>query len=383
MKKNKKKKKLTKKAKIIILVIILVLIIVLSIFLIIRKATIKVELKNTTININEKVYTTDLIKKVHNGTVVSSKEKINTKKTGKKNVDVRIKNKFNKIIKYKYTVNVIDKEKPKIKVEDKITIEQGTDIDLVKQIEVTDNSKELIIPQVEGEYDINKPGTYELTITAVDSNKNKTTKKIALEVIEKQKNINNGTDNKTFKTRKGYTVKIVDGISYINGIMIVNKSFSVPANYNPGGLTGEFNNAFSAMQQAAQADGIGIWVISGFRSYNTQNTLYNNYAARDGYAAADTYSARPGHSEHQTGLAADINVIDDDFGETLEGKWLHDNAWKYGFILRYTKNGVSETGYKYEPWHYRYVGTELAEKLYNNGNWITMENYYGITSQYS
>ena len=165
--------------------------------------------------------------------------------------------------------------------------------------------------------------------------------------------------------------------------MIVNKSYPIPSSYNPGGLTSEFNNAFSSMQQAAQADGIGIWVISGFRSYNTQNTLYNNYAARDGYAAADTYSARPGHSEHQTGLAADINVIDDDFGETPEGKWLNDNAWKYGFILRYTKDGVGETGYKYEPWHFRYVGTDLATKLYNNGNWITMENYFGITSQYS
>ena len=383
MEKNKKKKKLTKKAKIIILVIALVLIILLSIFLIVRKATIKVELKKTTVNINDKVYTTDLIKKVHNGTVVSSKEKINTKKTGKKKVDIRIKNKFNKIIKYKYTVNVIDKEKPKIKVEDKITIEQGTEIDIIKQIEVTDNSKELIIPKVEGEYDINTPGTYELTITAIDSNKNKTTKKITLEVIEKQQTINNGTDNKTFKTSKGYTVKVVDGISYINGIMIVNKSFSIPANYNPGGLTGEFNSAFSTMQQAAKTDGIGIWVISGFRSYNTQNNLYNNYAARDGYAAADTYSARPGHSEHQTGLAADINVIDDDFGKTPEGKWLHDNAHKYGFILRYPEGKTGETGYKYEPWHFRYVGTDLAGKLYNGGNWITMEDYYGITSQYS
>ena len=136
------------------------------------------------------------------------------------------------------------------------------------------------------------------------------------------------------------------------------------------------------MKSAASSEGINIYVVSGFRSYNTQNTLYNNYVNRDGRDEADTYSARPGHSEHQTGLAADFNMVDDDFEYTAEGKWLNDNAYKYGFILRYPKGKTGETGYIYESWHYRYVGVDLASKLYNGGNWISLESYFGITSQY-
>ena len=136
------------------------------------------------------------------------------------------------------------------------------------------------------------------------------------------------------------------------------------------------------MANAASSAGLSIRVVSGFRSYNTQNNLYNNYVNRDGRAAADTYSARPGHSEHQTGLAADINLVDDSFEYTSEGQWLNNNAYKYGFILRYPKGKTSETGYIYESWHYRYVGVDLATKLYNGGNWISLENYFGITSQY-
>ena len=136
------------------------------------------------------------------------------------------------------------------------------------------------------------------------------------------------------------------------------------------------------MQAAAKADGLNIYISSGFRSYSYQKNLYNNYVNRDGVVAADTYSARAGHSEHQSGLAFDVNTINDSFANTEEGKWLNDNCYKYGFILRYPKGKSDETGYQYEPWHFRYVGVELAEKLYNNGNWITVEDYFGITSKY-
>ena len=103
----------------------------------------------------------------------------------------------------------------------------------------------------------------------------------------------------------------------------------------------------------------------------------------DGKALADTYSARPGHSEHQSGLAIDINMADSAFDSSPEAKWLNDNAYKYGFILRYPKGKDNITGYMYESWHFRYVGTELANKLYNDGNWITLEEYFGIDSKYS
>ena len=137
------------------------------------------------------------------------------------------------------------------------------------------------------------------------------------------------------------------------------------------------------MKEAASNDGLNIYVVSGFRSYWDQNYIYNNYVAWDGQYNADTYSARPGHSEHQTGLAFDLNWVSDEFEYTSEGIWLNNNAYKYGFILRYPKGKTYETGYIYEPWHYRYVGTDLSYKLFNNGNWITIENYFGINSQYN
>ena len=102
----------------------------------------------------------------------------------------------------------------------------------------------------------------------------------------------------------------------------------------------------------------------------------------DGKEKADTYSARAGYSEHQTGLAIDLNSIDMTFDNTDESNWLKDNCYKYGFIIRYPNDKEDITGYMYEPWHIRYVGKNLANVLYNNGDWITLEEYYGIDSKY-
>lgn len=102
----------------------------------------------------------------------------------------------------------------------------------------------------------------------------------------------------------------------------------------------------------------------------------------DGKEAADTYSSRPGHSEHQTGLSFDLNTITNSFINTPECKWVNDNCYKFGYIIRFPKNKEKETGYMYEPWHLRYVGTDLAFKLYNNGDWLSLEDYFGITSTY-
>ena len=172
---------------------------------------------------------------------------------------------------------------------------------------------------------------------------------------------------------KGYEIKRVNGIYYVKGILVANKTYSLPSDYNPGGLLKEFNTAFNKMKADAAKEGISLWVASGFRSYSLQNGLYNQYSASYGKASADTFSARPGHSEHQTGLAADLNQIDQSFG---------NNCYKYGFILRYPQGKQSITGYIYEPWHFRYIGDE-AENLYNNGEWITLEEYLGIDSKYS
>lgn len=168
-------------------------------------------------------------------------------------------------------------------------------------------------------------------------------------------------------------------ITYIDGILIANKTFSLPTDYNPG-VDEEANSALNEMIAAAQQDGIALWVVSGFRSYDTQAAIYSNYVARDGVAAADRYSARAGHSEHQTGLAFDLNSLEQYFGATPEGQWLAAHCWEYGFIIRYQEDKEEITGYMYEPWHVRYLGKETAQKVYESG--LCLEEYLGITSVY-
>lgn len=170
--------------------------------------------------------------------------------------------------------------------------------------------------------------------------------------------------------------------TYINNILIVNKSYPLPKDYRPDNdeLTSETSNAFEKMRVDAQAEGLNLYISSGFRSYEYQAQLYQRYADRDGYEKADTYSARAGYSEHQTGLAFDLNTIDDSFANTPEGKWIAENCWKYGFILRYPKGKEAQTGYQYEPWHLRYLGEDMAKKVYDSG--LCLEEYLGITSQY-
>ena len=144
--------------------------------------------------------------------------------------------------------------------------------------------------------------------------------------------------------------------------------------YGGGQLEKETAEYFKKMSDNAMNEGISIRNVSGYRSYDMQMTLYNNYVKQDGVDNADRYSARAGTSEHQTGLASDINSVSNSFENTDAFKWLSKNAYKYGFILRYPKDKEFITGYMYEPWHYRYVGEDVAKYIYENN--ITYEEYY-------
>ena len=139
--------------------------------------------------------------------------------------------------------------------------------------------------------------------------------------------------------------------------------------------------AFCAyVDECAAEDGYTLKIVSGFRSFETQYVIYWRYVRNDGQKAADTYSARPGHSEHQTGLAMDLNSLKSAFGDTPEGKWLAAHCHEYGFILRYPQGKQNITGYKYESWHIRYVGTDMSYAIHNSG--LTLEEYFGIDSYY-
>ena len=167
-------------------------------------------------------------------------------------------------------------------------------------------------------------------------------------------------------------------------LIICNKYHTLKSNYVPdlvslsgyggGQMERVAAQHFKEMVNAAKKDGISIYNVSGYRSYNTQKDLYNGYVSRNGKAKADTFSARAGTSEHQTGLATDVNYVSDSFAKTDSYKWLSKNSYKYGFILRYPKGKEYITGYKYEPWHYRYVGIDVAKIIYEKN--ITYEEYY-------
>ena len=177
-----------------------------------------------------------------------------------------------------------------------------------------------------------------------------------------------------------HTIEEIDGITYVDGIMIANKTYSLPADYDPG-VHPEAQAAFDKMQAAASEDGISLWILSGYRSYFDQEAIYNRYLQWDTKEVVDTYSSRPGHSDHQTGYTFDVNSLEQSFEHDPAGQWLADNCYKYGFIIRYPKGKEDSTGYMYEPWHIRYIGVEFATKVTTSG--LSLEEYLGITSVYA
>ena len=146
-------------------------------------------------------------------------------------------------------------------------------------------------------------------------------------------------------------------------------------------LRSEAASALTELFDAASSAGYTLRPLSGYRSYSTQVAVYQSEVNAYGRAVADTQSARPGTSEHQTGLAIDIGGggcgIEDCFGDTEEGKWVAANAYKYGFIIRYPEGKQNVTGYRYEPWHVRYVGKDLSIEMNRQGI-LTLEEFFGL-----
>lgn len=216
---------------------------------------------------------------------------------------------------------------------------------------------------------------------------------------------------KTFEIEKSEPDYNTAGINPETGLYIVdnetsmlvyvNKYRELPEGYTPPDLTEpdvlhyspvgdnrrllrkEASEALVSLFEAAETDGLTLVAVSGYRSYERQQAIYASNVASKGQAHADQFSAKPGTSEHQTGLAMDVTVQGNDdvllsqsFGETEAGQYIKENAYQYGFIIRYPEGKETITGYSYEPWHLRYVGKDVATEIYLN-EW-TLEEYFGF-----
>lgn len=178
---------------------------------------------------------------------------------------------------------------------------------------------------------------------------------------------------------------------------LVNKKRGLPSNYIPSDLVNinvpmkierpesrmlrkVASEALTELFNEAYSNGLKLYAASGYRSYITQVNLFKSYAEKHGEEAANRFSAKPGHSEHQTGLTMDVTSesvdfdLVEEFGETIEGKWLNENVHRFGFIIRYPKGTEKITGYIYEPWHLRYLGVDLATSVFESK--LTYDEYW-------
>ncbi len=178
-------------------------------------------------------------------------------------------------------------------------------------------------------------------------------------------------------------------------LVLINKTIRLPASYAPSDLVSideivqitkgemmlrcEAANALDSMNKAAKEGGANIIILSACRSYWSQQATFSSWVGSAGLAAAETFSARPGHSQHQLGTTFDYTSelvnsgLSKDLTETTEGKWMEKNAYKYGFVISYPKGAEASTGYIYEPWHWRYIGVENAKQMVESG--FILEEY--------
>lgn len=243
--------------------------------------------------------------------------------------------------------------------------------------------------------------------TSINENE-KTTSDVSLKDIDENSSTQPSTPKLTLEAVFFNEIAQVDGKQIIqnpeNQLTLVNKVFALPEEYIPGDLVRpdvefSFGNqdveksymrqeAASALEKMfadAKSQEVHLFAVSGYRSYQRQDDNFHNKVNNIGEIEAAKIVAYPGNSEHQTGLAMDISSqsanfrLTEQFGETTEGKWLMENAHRFGFILRYPKGLETITGYIYEPWHYRYVGEKAAMEIYKNQ--ITLEEYFNMVEK--
>ena len=170
---------------------------------------------------------------------------------------------------------------------------------------------------------------------------------------------------------------VENGVTTVGGIVIANKAIKLPPEYgsqlSQDEVTGETYNALMEMNNASDH-----WysIVSGYRSYQSQESVFREWCDLYGFEKASTISSQAGHSEHQTGLTMDLDSLSQSYGDTEEGIWLAENCWRYGFIIRYPKGSEDITGYSYEPWHVRYLGKSTAKLVFDSG--LTLEEFLNV-----
>lgn len=174
-------------------------------------------------------------------------------------------------------------------------------------------------------------------------------------------------------------LEVIDGCTFVDGILIANKTYDLPADYDPGMLD-VTEKAFERMAEDAAEEGYELYIGSGYRSYQSQVESYDSIVLGYSQEYADIISARPGHSEHQTGYTIDCNTIDNTFVEEGVGQWVAQHCPEYGFIVRYPEDKTEITGYAYESWHLRYVGVDAAVEITEQG--LCLEEYLDVDSEY-
>lgn len=280
----------------------------------------------------------------------------------------------------KLKVVVKDTTKPEFtSFSEKIEVAKGNkDFDFKSYFKASDLSNcTLDIDTKDVKFD--KEGDYTAEVTATDAYNNKESKKFTVVVKAEEKAAIASVDNEqkvsgTSQSSSNSSVKPY----YKNGILIVNKKHPVPPGFG-GGVNQTALAAVNRMISDMKAEGLSVdSTTSNYRSYSYQSTLYQNYVNAYGKASADTFSARPGYSEHQTGLAFDLR--EPGGGSLLTNSkatsWVAKNAHKYGLIVRYQSGKEWITGYQAEPWHVRYVG-DIATSIYNSG--LSLEEYLGVS----
>lgn len=304
-----------------------------------------------------------------------------------------------------YEIEIVDNNSPVIEFnEGEITIRAGEEFDYATNIkriyDVVDQDLTVSEEKQNGSYTVEykeyeNENYFDVIIMAYDVNGNESSGSFRVNVekeeieeapqentqeentqeeviVENNQEQNNENNEQTIQQEEENEVEQVQPY-YVNGILLVNKKHAIPRDF--GGYNDEAYQALVRLQNDAYALGYDMSLLSGYRSYDYQKQLYESYVARDGQAAADRYSARPGTSEHQTGLAFDVASLEQSFGQSEAGIWLANHAHEYGFIIRYPQGKEHITGYMYEPWHIRYLGYDVANDVYASG--LTLEEYLG------